>query len=440
MKGPCMNVLSFFAWLNNDILALPTVILFLGAALYFSVISRFVQIRAFKRLFLLVTQGIKKTVKKDDQGEVATISGLHALCTAMATAIGTGSVVGPSLAIITGGPGALFWLVMYLVFGSVTKFTEIMFAIQTRQTTEHKKILGGPMQYLAYVSPYLASWYGVLLIILISGWNMAQASNLAAICALESVPEWVVGGFLAGMLILALSGGAQRVSSIASKLVPIMFTLYVSFALYIILHDLYAFKQALYLVLHDVFSWKAFSIATLLHAMHAGIYKAIFICEAGLGTSAIPHALADTKDPRDQAILGMYATIADIILSVISGLLVLVTGLWNVGNFRSTLIYEAFKMQAPGFGQWVLLFSILLFVLTTVIGNGFNGMQTFATFSQYRFLKLFSIIAACIVFVGAILPVPLVWEIMNTILAAAAIPHVIGLLILSYKKPDLLRY
>lgn len=435
-----MDMLGFFKWLNNDILALPTVILFLGAAIYLTIRSKFVQIRGFRRLFQLVFTGIKRTEKHDDEGHISTISGFNALCTAMATAIGTGSVVGPSLAIIAGGPGALFWLVIYLLFGSVTKFTEIIFAVQTRIVTEHKKILGGPMQYLALVSPYLSYWYGILLIVLVSGWNMAQASNLAAICALEAIPEWVVGASLAAFLVIALLGGAQRVSSIASKLVPLMFSLYVGFALYIIFRDHVAFHGAVYTVLNDVFSWKAFSVATMFHAMHAGIYKAIFICEAGLGTSAIPHALADTKDPRDQAILGMYATIADIILSIISGLLVLVTGLWKVGDFRSTLIYEAFKLQMPGVGQFVLLFSILLFVLTTVIGNGFNGMQTFATFTQYRFLRFFIGIAAAVVFVGAILPVPLVWEMMNTILAAAAIPHLIGLLILSCKRAELLRY
>lgn len=434
-----MSLLTTFEFINNEILAVPTVILFLGAAVYLTLKSRFLQFRGFSRLISICFKGlVRKKEQRDDHGQIETMSGLHALSTAMATAIGTGSIVAPSLAIMTGGPGALFWLVLYLFFGSVTKFCEIFFAITTRKTTIHNKLLGGPMQYLAYVSPYLAYWYGVNMIFMLLVWETVQANNLAVIFTQEGIPQWLTGTVLAGLVGIILCGGAQRVGSVASKLVPFMFFLYVSVALFILFKDFSALGAAFSLIIHDIFSAKAVIGATLFRAIHVGVYRGIFICEAGVGTSSIPHSLADTKNPRDQSLLGLYSTAADMTLSIISGLLVIVTGVWLQGEFRSSLVYEAFKVSVPVVGQITLLIGITLFVFTTVVGNGFNGMQTFASFTRHRFLKPFIAVVITTIFFGAVMPVALVWEMANTSLACAAIPHLIGLLILVHRNPDCL--
>ncbi len=431
-----MSLLSFLSWLNDELLVLPAVILFLGTAIILTLKTHFVQVRAFPRFLRLIIGGISRT----EGGN--TISSFHALFTAMATTIGMGNVVGPSIAIMTGGPGALFWLVIYMFFGSVIKFIAVTFALYTRVKTAEGNIIGGPMQYLKLVSPFLAQWYSYLVIILFLIWSSLQANTLASILAYENIPQGITGMGLAIFVYVILSGGARRVGALASKLVPFMFVFYVIFALSILFQDLHALKSAILLVLHSITSRAAavggFAGASIFYALRSGVLRGILITEAGLGTSSIPHAIADTKRPVDQGILAMCSTIADAILSILSGLLILVTGVWTKGEFRSTLIYEAFRLHSPLVGRYVLILSISLFVITTVMGNGFNGMQSFSVLTRYRWVKAYIVFATMIVFIGALIPVPLIWQIADLIMIMIAVPNLVGLILLTFRKPEIL--
>ncbi len=437
------DLLSFFKWLNDDFFALPGSILFLGTALILTVKTGFMQFRALPHFFSLLIQGVQekkyeKKTKNDDS-----INPFHALFTALSTSIGMGTVVGPTIAIVTGGPGALFWLVVYIFFASVTKFTEVTFAIHTRTKTKSGHIIGGPMEYLKAVSGFLALWYSFIMTILFIGWSGLQANTLASIYALEQVPHWIVGLSLAIFVFIALRGGAKRVGALASKLVPIMFVLYVSFALFILCKDIAAFKHALQLIQQNIFSASApvggFFGASVFQAMRFGVFRGIYISESGLGTASIPHAMSDAQYASDQGVLAMGSTIADMLLSILSGLLVLVTGIWTRGGFSDTLIYEVFKMHVPVVGQLILLTSITLFVLTTVLGNSFNGMQSFSAILGRRWMPMYLFLTLLCIFFGALMPVPLVWEMMDTLLVLAAIPNIIGLLILAFRFPNVLK-
>lgn len=432
---------NFFDWLNNDILAFPATIFFFGVSFILTIKTNFVQIWGFPRFLKLIRDGVQ-TSKKDNKG---TINSFHALFTAMATSIGMGNVVTPSLAIMVGGPGALFWLLFYMFFGSVTKFSEVSFALATRKELPDGFILGGPIQYLRSVSRFLAGWYGAIIIVVLISWSSTQANTLANIIALEGIPHWIVGIILAIFTTIILMGGAQRVSQFASRMVPIMFVLYVLFALSILLRYPLALYSAIKLVFHNAFTPAAamggFLGASIFRAVREGMFRGIFITEAGLGTSSIPHALADTKIPSDQGILALGSMLADAILSTLSGLLVLVTGIWSIGEFRSTLTYEVFKLYAPGIGQYVLLISVVLFVVTTVIGNSFNGMQSFGILvnDNKKLMRLYMLCTVVFIFLGTISPMKLLWDIMDTFIILAALPNLIGILILSFKRPDVLK-
>jgi alanine or glycine:cation symporter, AGCS family len=438
-----MDLLYFFERLNADFLATPATILFFGVAVILTFKTRFMQLRGFPRFISLITSGISRKRKYGEHGEVRTINPFHALFTAMSTAIGMGSVVGPSVAIMLGGPGALFWLLLYIVLGSVTKFTEAAFALATRIQLPDGKIVGGPMQYLKKVSPFLAIWYAAAMSVLLAGWTGLQSNTLANIFALEGFPEWSVGFSLAALVLVVLNGGAKRVGALASKLVPFMFCLYVFFALFILLQDIPGIMSAIRLVAASIFSPAAaiggFTGATMFQAIRSGMLKGIFMTESGLGTSSIPHAVADTKKPSDQGILAMYSGFADATLAAISGLLILVTGVWAQGAFRSTLIYEAFKLQAPRMGQYALLVSISLFIFTTALGNSFNGSQAFASLTKDRWIKGYIAFVMCVIITGALMPVPLVWEMMDTVLFFVAIPNLVGILILAFREPEVLK-
>ncbi len=435
-----MTVYDFFDWLNNDILALPSTLFFFAVSLILTVKTRFVQIWGFPRFIRLIRQGVATS-----QSGTGTLSPLHALFTAMATTIGMGNVVSPSLAIMIGGPGALFWLIFYMLFGSVTKFAEVSFALATRRKLPNGFILGGPIQYLRSVNIFLANWYGYIILMVLISWSSAQSNTLANIMALEGIPHGIIGATLALFTLIVLHGGAQRIGELASKMVPTMFVLYVFFALSILLRNpsalVAAIKQVLDHALTPTAAMGGFVGASLFQAVREGIFRGIFITEAGMGTSSIPHALADTKNPTDQGILAMGSVIADAFLALLSGLLALMTGIWCIGTFRSTLTYEVFKLNAPGIGQYVLLCSIILFVLTTVMGNSFNGLQCCGVLTNHnkRLMRLYVMGTITFIFIGSLSPMRLLWNIIDTLLILAAVPNLIGVLILSFKRGDILR-
>ncbi len=434
-----MALLAFFQWLNNSILVIPSIILFCGAGILLTIKTGFLQIRGIPRFFQLITRGIRQ---KKQAGQLQTISSAHALFTAMATTIGIGNVVSPSVAIMVGGPGALFWLILYIIIGSSVKFTEVVFALRTRVKSPDGQVVGGPMLYLALVSPWLAWWYGSAIAVLMAGWSAVQANTLASILAQESIPLWVTGLALASFVWVVLQGGAHRVGDVATALVPLMCACYVIFALSILLSDVQALVAAIKLIYRGIWSPQAAAgglvSITFIQALRTGIYRGIFITESGLGTSSISHSLADVERPTDQGILAMFSAGADALLSLLSGLIVLVTGIWTQGTFRSTLVYEAFKNHVPYIGRWLLALTIALFALTTVVGNSFNGRQSFASLTNFRWVSLYSAFTVLTIFLGSLLHVQLVWEMMDTLLMFVALPNLVGVLYLAYAKPQLL--
>jgi len=436
-----MELLSFFVWLNEYVFAIPTTILFMGVALFLTIKTRFAQIRSIPRFISLVRHGVK--TQHPETKKLKSLNAFHALFTAMGTTMGMGNVVGPSIAIFTGGPGALFWLVFYIFLGSAIKFTEVVFALITRQTASDGTISGGPMFYLKKVSPILAYWYGVMMPLVLANWSGLQANTFASLLAQENIPLYISGFMIAAFLAFMMWSGARHIAALASTLVPFMFVLYVSVALITLFSNPVSLCNALLLIKESIFNPSAitggFFGATLFHAMHAGLYQGIFISEAGLGTSSIPHAMANTDRPTDQGILAMCSTASDMLLCTLSGLLVLTTGVWQTGDFRSTFIYEAFSMNAPAFAQYVLLASLALFIITTIMGNGFNGVQMFNALTNRRWTKLYIAFLVLTVFAGALVSVPLVWEITKTIIAIVAIPNLIGILILAIRYPQALK-
>ena len=425
----------------DNFLGIPSLVLFLGSGIILTLKTRFVQIRAFPRLLTLLKKGVKQHHQVKNE---KTINPFQAVFAAMATTIGMGNIVGPSIAIMTGGPGALFWLIAYSFFGSVTKFTEVLFAVNMRTRLQDGTIIGGPTQYLKNVNVWLAHWYAALTLFMFSGWSGMQANTLANIFSMESVPRVVTGMILALFTFIVLIGGIKRIGSLASKLVPLMFVLYVGFALSILLSDIPALLSAISLVFKSAFTYQAaaggFLGATLLSAMRIGVNRNMHITEAGLGSSSIAHSMTDADKAPDQAVLAMFSIICDTTIAFLSGLLVLATGVWlTTSSFSTTLMYEIFKNYSPGLGKWVLLLCITLFVVTTVIGNSFNASQSYASFFKERGMKWFYALLALIIFGGSLMHVELVWKMMDVIQLLVAIPHIIGLLVLAFRYGKILK-
>ncbi len=423
-----MDLLLFFTHLNYY-LALPSALLLFVVAVWLTIYLKCIQLRALPRFFSLIRYGVQ-----GKNSNSAAINPFYALFTAMSTSIGIGTIVGPSVAILTGGPGALCWLLFYTFFGSVTKFAEVTFAVHFRKE-KNGFLVGGPMQYLATIVPWLGTWYAATTMFLFAGWSGLQANVIAEMLSVEYLPTWCTGLLLALFVFIMLQGGAERIGFFNSRLVPIMFTLYVSAGLLIVLQYRTLLYDTFALMITSIFSPMApiggFLGSSIMAAFCSGIYKGAFITEAGMGTASIPHAIANVQKPTDQGILAMMSVFVDTFLCLLSGLLILITGAWKTECVSNALMYQVFQQHFPVVGRPILIFSITMFVIGTILGNSFNGRQSFATITHDRWLLWYYLFVCCTIFFGAISNVPLVWAIMEVMLPLVAIPNVLGIVYLS---------
>lgn len=412
----------------------PMTAVFLMVSIFLSCFTKFPQLRKFKKFLQILTS------KQASVSHKHTVTPLQALFTAMSTSLGMGSIAGPPLAIAVGGPGALFWLVVYAFFGSASKYAEVVFAVKFRQKAPDGTIIGGPTSYLWQVHRYLAYWYGGLTLILFAGWSGLQAKTLAEVYSTLGVPDYITGLTTATLVFFMLLGGAKRIGEFSSKLVPIMCITYLFASLFILFQDISLLREMITLVFKHAFSTTAatggFLGATVMGALRQGIFKGVFVTEAGMGTAAIPHAMSDTKYPVNQGILAMYSVAIDTFFCLISGFVTLVTGVWTSGVISNTLIFEAFKIGLPTIGPFILIFSLTLFITGTAIGNSFNGSKNFAFLTNNRGIVGYYGFVAMLTLTGAIAYTPTLWNIMELLLPVTALPNLIGITILTirYRK------
>lgn len=409
----------------------PVALSCLFAAIILNFLTNFPQLRKFKHFLKIVNS------KEIHLSTKNTISPLQALLTAMSTSLGMGTIVAPPLAIAIGGPGALFWIVIYAFFACVTKFTEVTFAVKYKRYAPDGTIIGGPTGYLYQIHPCLADWYGFLTIFLLLAWTALQAKTIALTYAYYAVPEYVTGLAIAALVLYMLLGGAKRIAEFSSALVPVMCALYFAICSYIIFSNIAALQESIAAVFAHAFSSTAatggFVGSTLLTSMRQGIFKAAFVTEAGVGTAAIPHALADTNKPTDQGILAMYSMIGDTFFCIMSGLVALITGVWKMGRIANDLPLFAFKSILPVAGPIVYTVVVTLFVVGTAIGNSLNGSKNFAFFTNNRYMNIYYALVCICLFCGATFTTATLWDLADLILPMIVLPHVVGLIILTLR-------
>jgi AGCS family alanine or glycine:cation symporter len=415
--------------INHIDTALSTIFLLVG--IFLSLFLGFPQIRHTRRFFQLIS-----SQQINDSGK-NTVSPLQALLSAMSTSLGSGSIAGVPFAIAIGGPGALFWIIVYAFFGSVTKFTEVACAIKYRTKAPDGSIIGGPTSYLLAVQPFLAYWYGLCALVLFAGWSGLQAKALSEVYHRLGYSEYITGIITSLFVFYMLLGGAQRIGKLSSYLVPVMCTSYLCACLFILLQNIPLIGQMIILVCKTAFTGTAatggFLGASAMLAIRNGVYRSAYVTEAGVGTAAFPHALAETNSPTDQGILAMYSVAIDAFFCLISGFVVLVTGVWTSGAASNTLIYDAFEIGLPTIGPAILIFSLTLFVTGTAVGNSFNGSKSFGFFTKNRFLIWYYAFVVFMMFLGAIAHSLTLWAIMDIILPITALPNLIGITILAIR-------
>ncbi len=406
-----------------------------ACSIFISIKLRFVQLTIFPVLKKVVAS-IFSNKGKEGQN---TIFPYKALFTAMSTTLGIGTIVAPVIAITLGGPGALLGFVLVSFFGGAVTYAEVNLSIKYRQRRDNGDIMAGPMSYLNRIlSPQFAVWYALSCSVLMIGWSGAQANQLAAfldspLLGVFRVPTFISGLAIAGCVIAVLLGGIKRIGSVSSKMVPVMFVLYMGSSLWLLGSNLHLLPEVISDIFRSAFTPYAMASGTLVggiaSSLRWGILKGSQVCEAGVGTQTIPHSLAETQDPASQGMLAVVSTFTAGLIAVISGCVALMTKTWLDPDLPlgMSMVASSYCQYFSTFGVSIIGLCTLLFALGTILGNSFNGSQTFYYLFDKKYLVYYYCCTGFFIFLSSMMEVKTMWSIVDPLMIGMVIPHLCAL-------------
>lgn len=427
-------MLSLFQTLNDLVWGPPLLLLLVGTGVYLTVRLGLLQITYLPKAF--------KLIFADDQGQ-GDISSFAALATALAATVGTGNIVGVATAIKSGGPGALFWMWIAAFFGMATKYAEGLLAIKYRTKDENGEMSGGPMYYIIHGMGQkwkpLAQFFSIsgILVALFGTGTFTQVNAItSSLHNSLQISEQLAGFVIAILVAVVIFGGIQSISTVSTKIVPIMAGLYLVASVIIIALNANQVLPMLQLVVTSAFTPAAaiggFSGALVKEAIQKGIARGVFSNESGLGSAPIAAAAAKTNEPVEQGLVSMTGTFIDtLIICTLTGLVILVTGQWTTSLEGAPLTQAAFASVFPQFGALLLTFCLILFSFTTILGWNYYGERCFEFIFGTRHILLYRIVFVIMVALGAFLKLDLVWLMADIANGLMALPNLIALLYLS---------
>ena len=413
--------------------------LLVGTGVFFTIRLRGVQLRRFGEGFHRVFGNFTLRGKKaDDQG----MSSFQALATAIAAQVGTGNITGCATALVSGGPGALFWVWVSAFFGMATIYAEAVLA-QRYRTTVNGKVTGGPAYYIraAFKGTFgkvLAGVFSVLIILALGFMgNMVQSNSIGdAFHNAFGMSHLTVGIVVAAIAAFIFLGGVQRIAAVTEKIVPIMAAFYIVGCVVILVMNYKALPNAFTQIFVLAFNPQAMAggVAgvTVQQAMRFGVARGLFSNEAGMGSTPHAHALAKVNHPREQgavAILGVF--IDTFVVLTLTGLVLITSGLIPEGLTGTALTQAAFSQAFGGFGPVFIAICMFFFAFSTIIGWYFFGQSNFKSLFGEKALPVYSVIVVVFILVGSTLKVDLVWAMADFFNGLMAVPNLLALLALS---------
>ncbi len=423
-----VSKINAFAW------GPPMLILLVGTGVWLTINLRGLQFTKLGHALYLAL--IKRKEEGDAPGD---ITHFQALMTAMAATVGTGNIAGVATAIAIGGPGALFWMWITGLVGMATKYAEAILAVKYREVDENGEMCGGPMYYISkgLNMPWLGTMFAVFASIAAFGiGNMVQANSVAdAVEATFHIPFWVTGVTLMALSAIVILGGIKSIAKVTSFLVPIMIVFYVAAALFIIFSHISEVPAALMFIVKQAFNPTAavggFAGATIMMAIRFGVARGVFSNESGLGSAPIAAAAAQTKSPTSQALVSMTQTFIDTILVCsMTGLVLVLTGVWSNGQTGAELTTTAFNAGIPG-GGYIVTLGIILFAYSTILGWCYYGEKSIEYLFGVKSVLPYRIVFILFIGVGSVAKLSLVWNISDTLNGLMAVPNLIGLILLT---------
>lgn len=410
-------------------------ILLVGTGVYLSCRLGFLQVmklpRALKLIFFARNKG---------DGD---IDSFKALCTALAATVGTGNIVGVATAIKLGGPGALFWMWLAAFFGMATKFSEGCLAVKFRQVDDQGNIAGGPMYYIEMGlgkkwKPLAVAFalFGIMTAMLGSGTTTQMNAIISSVNAGFGVSTYITCAIVTILVAIITFGGLQSISKTASKIVPAMAVIYFIVTVIFLIMNASEVPHAVGEVISGAFNGTAaaggFAGAGIMLTIRSGIARGLYSNESGLGSAPIVAAAAKTKWPAEQGLISMTGTFIDtIIICTLTGLTIIVSGVWTGTTNGAEMTQAAFATTYGSLAPFILTISLTLFAFTTIIGWNYYGERCWEYLFGTKTIKLYRIGYIAILASAVFLKLEAIWSLADIVNGLMAIPNLIALLGLS---------
>lgn len=425
--------------INDFVWGVPCLVLLIGTGLYYTIRLGFMQFR--HPVFLFKETVVKAFRKKDEPNRApGELTSFQAAMTSVGAIVGSGNIAGVATAIVVGGPGAVFWMLLAALIGMATKFAEVTLGVKYREVREDGSVGGGAMYYLA--KGLKQKWLGILFSFLVIPYAFVISAvvdtNTIALAMEDqfTIPTWITGVVLAVAAGIIIFGGIKRIGRASEIIAPFMGGAYILAGLLVIILNLPQVPGAIGQIVRGAFDPSAVTggaIGSMFIAMRYGFARGIYSNEAGAGTAAMVHCGAQVEHPAEQGLWGAVEVFLDTVLvCLVSALTVVLSGLWNTGLDGAVLTTRAFEMMLPGkIGAYICLGAIFLF--------GFSCLISFYTYAERAAVYIFGyksrfwvkLIWVGMIFVGSQTTLGFAWDLADTINGLMIIPNLIGLLLLS---------
>ena len=442
-------VCNINTYLSNYIL----VFLLLGVGLWYSIKTRFVQLRCFKEGWNSVFGNLSLRGKKHDSG----MSSFQALATAIAAQVGTGNIVGASGAILTGGPGAIFWMWIIAFLGMATIYAEATLAQETRIVEKDGNVKGGPVYYITTAfkggfGKFLAGFFAVAITLALGFFGcMVQSNSIGSTMQTAfGIPSWIVGIVLVAICAFIFLGGVQRLASVTEKVVPIMAAIFLLGGLIVLIVRIKYVPATIGMIFKYAFQPQAiigggfgYAIKT---AISQGAKRGLFSIEAGMGSTPHAHALANVDCPHDQGVVAMIGVFIDtfvvltlnalVIISTLytadgplaSGYVGDVTGVLGKANLAQTAFGVVFGESA---GNMFVAVCLFFFAFSTILSWNLFGKINVSYLFGKKSTVVYTVLALVFIFLGTMMSNDLVWELSDMFNNLMVIPNAVALFALT---------
>jgi AGCS family alanine or glycine:cation symporter len=443
---PILESINYAIKLYNDYVGgYLILILLVPTGIYFTIKYRFLQITHLRHALQLVAG---KHSKKHETGDV---SHFKALTTALSGTVGTGNIVGVSLAIYIGGPGAIFWLWVTGFFGMMLKMVECTLAQIFRKVNADGSISGGPMYYIEiglkeklgkFAKPLALIFAGAAALCTLGTGNMAQANSISEVLLTSyNIPVLATGIVLAILVLLIIVGGLKRIANVTSALVPFMAAMYFLAAIIVIGVHWRDIPGAFGLIFRDAFTGTAatggFVGSTFIMTLVWGVRRGLFSNESGQGSAPMAHAAAKTEHPMREGFVASLEPLVDtLIICTLTALVVVITGAWSSGIKGVGMTIFGFqegmgRVGLAGLATHVVTFGLLLFAFSTIISWSYYGSRAIQYLINDKAIKPYYFVFALFTFLGAIWGLELVWNFVDMVITFMTIPNLIALILLA---------